>query len=274
MSKKSQWKPKADYYLPGAEPFFFPGGPTGCLLLHGLASSPGEMRWLGEHLAQQGHAVHGVRLAGHGADYHDLARVHWRDWYGSLLDAWHVLSAQCEQIVLVGHSTGGTLALLAGAELPVSAVAALAAPVQMDGWWIRNSWWLRYVLRYVDAADTSDLPDRVRVEQQRRGEPEYGRVRYDRWASNGPHQLYQLARQTRARLPALSVPLLLLYARHDSVVDAENSTIIRQAAGSAIIESQWVETGGHNLMIDEGRETVFSQVADFIGRYSGQEQGS
>ncbi|HID86186.1 MAG TPA: carboxylesterase, partial [Anaerolineae bacterium] len=32
-------------------PFFFEGGPTGCLLVHGFSGSPPEMRPMGEFLA-------------------------------------------------------------------------------------------------------------------------------------------------------------------------------------------------------------------------------
>ena len=57
--------------MPTAEPFFFPGGPTGCLLVHGFTGTPKEMRWLGEHLVSQGYAALGVRLAAHATRIED-----------------------------------------------------------------------------------------------------------------------------------------------------------------------------------------------------------
>ena len=53
------------YIIPGSEPFYLPGGSTGCLLLHGFSATPEEMRPLGEFLASKGYSVIGVRLAGH-----------------------------------------------------------------------------------------------------------------------------------------------------------------------------------------------------------------
>ncbi|HAI32163.1 MAG TPA: hypothetical protein DCM48_22015, partial [Thalassospira sp.] len=38
----------------------------GVLLVHGFLASPAELRELGEKFAAMGHAVMGVRLAGHG----------------------------------------------------------------------------------------------------------------------------------------------------------------------------------------------------------------
>ncbi len=51
--------------ISGAEPFFFPAGQTGCLLVHGLTGTPKEMYWMGEYLSAHGITVLGVRLAGH-----------------------------------------------------------------------------------------------------------------------------------------------------------------------------------------------------------------
>ena len=38
-----------------AEPFYFPGGPVGCVLVHGFTGTPFEMRGLGEFLNARGY---------------------------------------------------------------------------------------------------------------------------------------------------------------------------------------------------------------------------
>ena len=60
-------------------PFFFEGGPTGCLLVHGFSRSPLEMGPMGEYLAGKGLTVLGVRLAGHGTSPEDMAKTTWCD---------------------------------------------------------------------------------------------------------------------------------------------------------------------------------------------------
>jgi len=57
--------PTMGYIVPNSEPFFFPGGQTGCLLMHGFTAMPEEMQPLGEFLASGGYSVLGMRLAGH-----------------------------------------------------------------------------------------------------------------------------------------------------------------------------------------------------------------
>ena len=49
--------------IKNAEPFFFPGNTTGCLLIHGFSSSPREMQPLGDFLAGKEYTVLGIRLA-------------------------------------------------------------------------------------------------------------------------------------------------------------------------------------------------------------------
>ena len=71
--------------LKGGEPFYLPGGPVACLLIHGFVSTPQEMRWLGAQLNAADFTVLGVRLSGHATKASDLFRTRWRDWIASIV---------------------------------------------------------------------------------------------------------------------------------------------------------------------------------------------
>ena len=71
--------------IPTAEPFLFPRGPVGVLLIHGFTGTPKEMRWMGEYLANQGFTTLGIRLVGHATDPQDMLRVRWRDWASDVM---------------------------------------------------------------------------------------------------------------------------------------------------------------------------------------------
>ena len=67
--------------LPGAEPFFFEGSTTGCLVSHGFTGTTQSMRFLGEYLARQGGlTVSGPRLTGHGTAPEDMAQSTAEQW--------------------------------------------------------------------------------------------------------------------------------------------------------------------------------------------------
>jgi carboxylesterase len=254
--------------MPGAEPYFQRGGSTGCLCLHGFTASPAEVRWFAEHLAEAGHTVYAPRLAGHGTTHQDLARVRWTDWYTSALDGYHLLKHQCDQIFLCGLSMGALLALLLSADLPVDGVIALAAPLATYGSPQKISVvrLLKYVLRYTNQADTSELPHRVRTEQTRRGEAAVGRVRYDLWSTAGYEQFLRLRQTVLQRLPDVTAPLLLVFSEKDATVTPASQQIICKQVQSRVIETRMLKESGHVMTQDMEMQTVFQWSQDFIAR--------
>src|SRR5262245_48176890 len=114
--------------MTGAEPFYFRGGPIGCLCMHGLSASPQEMYWLGASLAEHGLTVYGARMYGHGVTPDYLLHMRWQDWYLSLLDGYHLLKRTCDQVFVLGFSVGGLLALRLAAAEQVTGVVAMAVP--------------------------------------------------------------------------------------------------------------------------------------------------
>jgi carboxylesterase len=256
------------HLMAGADPVFRRSGPVGCLVVHGFASSPGEVRWLAQHMADAGFTTLAPRLPGHGSDPHDLRRVQRRDWLTALLDAYAVLRDQCDHVVVVGHSMGGLLSLRLSLEVEVEGVAVLASPVQFGGRLIHYARWLKFVLPYTDQSDRGPLGDLVKAEQVRRGEAAIGRVRYDRWATAAVAQVYALSQEVDARLPDLRVPLLLVYSEADETAPPFNGQRILARAGSPDKSLVVLKQSGHNLPVDVEREAVFALATEFALRVS------
>jgi carboxylesterase len=252
----------------GAEPFFHRGGTVGSLCLHGFTASPAEVRWLSAHLAGQGMTVYAPRLAGHGTDYHDMARMRWRDWYNTALDGYHILRQQCEHVFVAGLSMGGMLGLLLAASFPVDGLAAMATPVMFRSRRMANAHRFKYIRRYTRQPDRGPLPDTIRQEQARRGEAVLGRVRYDDWSTGAVAELHRLAQVVRGQLPQVTAPLLLVYSENDKTVAQENQAIIAGEVSSSVIEQHLLHNTDHILVQDVEREIVFGLVADFIRRQS------
>lgn len=244
--------------VPGAEPFFFPGGPTGCLLLHGFTAMPEEMRWLGEDLARRGHTVLGVRLAGHATDPHDLARTRWTDWLVSVEDGLAVLAGAAERVVLMGLSMGGAIALLAAARYPVAGVVAMAAPYQAGGggsrWGLRLYSRLRPMLHksVEEAAPPLD------------GRREANYPAYPRFPARIVVEMADMVDAMRAWLPQVTVPALLVQSRADEHVPPESAQAIYDRLGSSRKEILWLDDFEHAVVRDPKREAVFEAVARFV----------
>jgi carboxylesterase len=256
--------------MPGAEPYFQLGGSIGILCLHGFTASPAEVRWFAAHLAEAGHTVYAPRLAGHGTTPQDLARVRWTDWYASALDGYHLLKQQCDQIFVCGLSMGALLALHLSAEVPVDGVIAMAAPLVTYGspQNIAVVRLLKYVLPYTDQADKSELPQRIRLEQNRRGEAAVGRARYDLWSTAGYEQFLRLRQAVIERLPVVTAPLLLIFSEKDATVELTSQQIICDHARSQVIETRLLKESGHVMTQDTEMQTVFDWSQEFIERQS------
>ena len=111
-------------------------GPRGALLIHGFASTPPELRRLGEVACRAtGFRCHAPALPGHGTTPQDLERTRWQDWAAARRRRPSTSSPrECSDVVVAGQSMGGTLALhLAAHDLRVRAVATLAAPIWLSG---------------------------------------------------------------------------------------------------------------------------------------------
>lgn len=256
--------------IPGAKPQFYRGNGIACLVVHGFMAAPPEVGWMGQHLAQQGYTVYVPRLTGHGIDPRHMRRMRWEDWYAQVLDAYHLLRQQSEQLFVIGHSMGGLLALLLSTQEPLDALTVAASPVITPNGIMKYAHIIDRVQPYRRFPSERTLNAVIEAEQARRGEEVYSRVHYDIWSSRAVYELYRLIDRTRAALPQVTAPLLLVYSQNDITVPYQNSEVVATEVSSDDVQRVKIERGGHIIFQDEGREQAFAAVADYIaGRVRG-----
>ncbi len=247
--------------MPGGAPSLRLGGPAGCMLLHGFSSMPAELEWLAADLAQAGHTVLSVRLAGHGTQPQDLARIRWEDWLLSVEDGLALLSGCTDRVIVIGLSLGGVLALIAGARYPIAGIVGMSVPV-----W-RTSGAHRIRLR---AQRWSPSMKRKRVPL----DPQLGWRReadYPAYAEFPQRILYEFARMhdtLHTALPEISAPVLLLQSNDDPFVAPDS---VDQIAAALTVQDKTVvklEHFDHALVRDPQRQVVFAYVRDFVAKLS------
>jgi carboxylesterase len=248
--------------IPTAEPFFFPGDRTGCLLVHGFTGTPKEMRWMGEYLAAQGHTVLGIRLAGHATQPKDILRTTWEDWLTSVEDGLDLLRPITSHLYIIGLSMGGSLSLLAAARYPVDGVVTMSAPLALPPDWR---------MRYLNAL-------RVFVPEVDKGKPDWhnpaaavDHIDYPKYPTRSVGQMLQLLDVLQAELPKVRVPVMLVHSRQDKGVLPENMQNIYDRLQTTHKEMLWVDDSGHVIPREPERQRVFAATEDFIQRInSGQ----
>jgi carboxylesterase len=253
--------------IPTAEPFFFPGGPVGCLLVHGFTGTPKEMRWMGEYMAGQGHSVLGVRLTGHATQIDDMLRTRWEDWLASVEDGYRYLAGIAAQIYVIGLSLGGVLSLTFASgrftpNCPIAGVVAMATPQHLP---InpRLAPMLKLISQFkkTNPKGPSDWQDK---------EAEKLHTSYPEDPIKGGIELNQIINEMYSALPLVTAPALLIYSKDDRTVRPEekHAELIYEKLGSPKKQLVWIEKSGHNLTRDLQRATVFKTVADFIAESS------
>jgi len=250
--------------LEGGEPFFMPGNQIGCLLIHGFTGAPKEMRWLGEHLANEGYTVLGPRLFGHATEQRDMIRARWRDWAASAIDGYHLLHDACSQVVIMGLSMGGALALYLGARFPVAGIVAMSTPYVIPHPLMRR---LRPIVPIISlvwryaAKGPSDWRDPEAAEDH---------LDYQGYPVRAAAELDNLLAEMRQGLQRITVPVFLICSRGDEAVDAEHPQAIYGDLTSSEAEILWVENSGHVITRDAERGVVFTAAADFVRRVTEQ----
>lgn len=259
--------------IPTAEPFFFPGGPTGCLLVHGFTGTPKEMRWMGEFLSAEGYTVTGVRLAGHATRPEDMLRTRWQDWLASVEDGWHMLNsaltytpAAQRRIFVFGLSMGGVLALILASQryakrCPVAGVVAMSTPYALP-----HDWRIPYLRLFslIHPEEDKGPPDWHNPDAAQ------DHIDYPAYPTRSIAELRDLLAEMRSLLPQVLAPTLLIHSKEDSGVSPENMDLIYQHLGTPNKQKLWVENSGHVITREPERQTVFQAATAFMDRLNRQ----
>ena len=254
--------------LPASYPYYLPGGEVGCLLIHGFTGTPFELRWLGEHLNEQGYTVYGPRLAGHATYPTELARIHWREWYADVLAAYELLRANCSQVFVIGLSMGGALTLLLSAREPVDGLVTMSAPSTLHDWRIPLLRLLKNFVRVIpkgyDPEKEATFDQHIKAEQEKRGEAPTGHPSYKAWVVGAAPQFFDMLAVMRSELANITAPALLIHSRADETVPFDNLQPIVNGISSADKQTLILENSSHAVAEDIEHLTVFKAVADFI----------
>ena len=250
-------------HLPGAEPFFLPGGRHGVLLIHGFTGLPAELRLMGAYLNERGFTVLAIRLAGHGTTVEDLSRMEHEDWMDSVRDGYAILSGACDRVSAIGHSMGAVFALLLSVEAEVAHVVSLGAPIM-----IAPEQGLEH-LPTREACIDRYVP---KARRKLRDVPQGANNTYRRMPLVSIHELLDVVAILCAQIGRVTAPLLIVHGERDHTADPKSADYLYENVGSPRCEKFILPDAGHLLPLDIGvRERVFARTAAFLSE-NAQEQ--
>ncbi len=234
----------------------------GVLLVHGFLASPAELSDFGQRLHQQGYAVMGVRLAGHGTSPWDLKSRTWREWLDSVRRGYRILSAFADQIVVVGFSAGGALSLILAAEHPekLLGVASVSTPLA----YVNPKLALVPLVHGLNKL-TDWLPNTDGVMPFRDNQSEHPDINYRNVPVHGLYQLRVMSGELQDHLPQIEVPTLVVQGDDDPVVEPDSAQIIFDELATKDKALHWVSSSRHGILNEDIGGTC-GLLSDFIER--------
>lgn len=216
----------------------------GCLVLHGFAGDIHEVMPLARHLSEQGYAVECPTLDGHGRTRRHLASSNRQEWIDSAIEAYKRLSMRASEIVVIGFSMGGLLAVQVAARHPVKLLITMNTPY--------HYWDVRQALRNLRDDFGNQAPRYLQ-----------GMVRIP---LRSMLQFRQLLSETKPLLPAVTCPGLLLQGERDDTVQAVSASQLQKSLGSDDVSIRYFPASGHLLLKGPEAEEAIRVITDRIGQ--------
>ena len=232
----------------------------GVVLVHGFLSAPQEVAQLAAYLNGKGYWVYLVRLRGHGTSPEDLAQRSGNDWVESVDLGYALMNALCHRVVLGGFSFGGGVALDCASRVRSAAgVFAVCPPQRL----------LDISSRFAPAVTAWNRVMELISYHEAKKEfvvtvPERPEINYARLPISGLRMMGRFMRELEPKLAGISVPVQVLQADGDPVVDPQGSVRLFAMLGSQEKSYLKFPLQRHGILAGPGSEEVHAAIGAFV----------
>jgi len=234
-----------------------------CLALHGLGGGPYEIGPLIDALKADGLRVEAPILPGHEPKGPVMPASTWRDWAAASEAAFDALAAAGGPVVVIGFSTGGTLALRLATRRPVARMVLLAPflAIRYSGLIpFRPASYLRHVAKLIP--DLPRRPPAVRDPAMRRWAT--GHNRFRTFNLQATISALELIDEVKSLVCEITTPTLIIQGRLDTVIEPFDARWLhRQLAGTtkALVS---LPRSDHLVALDRDRNRAITATLEFV----------
>ena len=239
------------------------GDRPACLMVHGLGGGPYELTPLIDALKAEGLRALAPVLPGHDGPGPLMPASFWPDWAREVESAFDVLAGSGQPVVVVGFSTGATLALHLASRRPVAKLVLLAPflAIRYTSWVpLRPATILRPLARLIP-----HLPRRgpaVRDREMRRWAS--GADRFRTFSLGATLSALELIDLVKPLVPGINIPTLIIQGRRDSVVEPAGASWLYDNLASTDKTLVSLAETDHLVALDREREKVIALTKAFV----------
>jgi esterase/lipase len=171
-----------------------------------------------------------------------------------------IVRNRCDKVIAGGFSMGAGLALdLTSRVKDLSGFFAVAPPLKLQN----------FSSNFVPAVNLwNRLLKRINVDKNRmeyvENTPENPHINYSRNPLSGITEMGRLMETLEDRLPAITIPALIIQSQADPVVNSKGSRVIFEKLGSSDKEYLLVNYNRHGIINGEGSERIFRAIGEFV----------
>ena len=250
----------------GCREFVLGDGADAILLVHGFGDSPAVYLRMAPALAAKGFTCQALRLPQHALTMARYKKTSGAVWCEAVRSAIKELRDRHKRVYLIAHSLGAAVSVEAVVD-PAAAVDGMVLMAPLFDVSSRRSpvlpvrvWYqlLDHILLFTDSihmAFPADVWDKDAL----------ALMCEDKFIPRVViREVFRLVARNRGRARTFRIPLLMILARHDLVVDNAAAERFFHDCASQPKRLRYVEDAGHMLPIDRGWERIVDEAADFF----------
>ena len=227
----------------------------GVMIIHGFSSTTFETHPLAQFLSRKGFRVSARNLPGHGTTVEDCNATKYTDWLRFVEENLAELSAECDDLYVVGLSMGGVLGLHLASLFPINKLVLGATVLNF-----KEPFKVNYIVPLVNRFIVKQKKIKKFTKNQHK---RYSG--YDYYPLIALNEFRKLNNYVIKRLKRVKCPTLYVHSKADKLSVPSNVDLVMNNISSEIKNKLIVENASHHLFYDsQDKEQIFNCIYDFI----------
>jgi carboxylesterase len=216
------------------------------VLIHGFGGSTDEVAPLADFFSRKGYRTICPKLKGHTGAWHDLKGVKYQDWIRSVTDELETVENDITDLIVIGFSMGGLIALNLATRHRFAAVITINTPIYY--------WDLKRIgLKLLNDFKNREFSNLQRYLDSSAVLPIGAILNFK-----------LLLKQTKPIIREITCPLYVLQGSDDDAVMPRSANYIYERARTTVKRIDFFDHFGHEMLQSAAAETAIASIERFV----------